>query len=179
MLYLLPVRSSCVCNPCSLAFPKARVNRGRLEPMQGIYQCFLFKRVRLCVVVRKKIKPRSRKERRYISERIGISLRSTLRHNFLSCSRVRVGGGGKDDSPPKSTLMSEEELFRFSFSSFRDGECAFSSDMVEDRSGLGKRSIRRKEFKHGAPVRLNLTRAGVRIPWGSRYFYSGCKVTRL
>jgi len=80
-----------------------------------------------------------------------------------------VGGGGNDDSPPKSTLRSEDELFRFSFSSFRDGECAFSSDMVEDRSELGKRSIRRKEFKHDAPldgVRSNLTRAGVRMAWG-------------
>lgn len=105
------------------------------------------KRVIFCVVLGKKIEPRSKKERRYINERIGISLISTLRHRFLSCSEVRVGGGGKDDSPPKSTLISEEELFRFSFSSFSDGECPFSSDMVEDRSRLGKRSIRRKEFQ--------------------------------
>ena len=104
-------------------------------------------RVRFCLVLGKKIEPRSRKEKRYINERIGTSLISTLRHSFLSCSEVRFGGGGKDDSPPKSTLIPEEDLFRFSFSSFSDGECPFSSDMVEDKSRLGKRSIHWKEFQ--------------------------------
>ena len=107
-------------------------------------------RVRFCVVLSKKIKPRSKKERRYING-IDIILISTLRHNLLSCSEVRFGGGGKDDSPPKSTLISEEELFRFSFSCFRDGACVFSSDMVEERSGLGKEAFAGKNFKHGTP----------------------------
>ena len=182
MLYLLPVRWSWVCNPCSLAFPKSSINHCKLESKHGIYQCFLSKRVRFCAISSKKIEPRSRKEKRYINERIGISLISTLRHNFLSCSEVKVGGGGKDDSPPKSTLISEEELFRFSFSFFDDGECAFSSDMVEGRSGLGNRSIRQKEVRSMA--RRHWMELDECVPCRdsyvvSRYFYFIGEVPRI
>lgn len=54
---------------------------------------------------------------RYISESIGTSLISTFRHNLRSCSGVRVGGGGRVDSPPKSTLE-ESTLSRFSSEAF-------------------------------------------------------------
>ena len=67
------------------------------------------------------------KDKRYINERIGISLKSTFLHSLRSSSGVRVGGGGRLDSPPKSTL-SEAMLPRFSSN---DGTDPFSPDMVE------------------------------------------------
>ena len=66
-------------------------------------------------------------------ESIGTSLISTLRHSRRSSSGVRVGGGGKLDSPPKSTLA-VEMLSRFSSV---DGTDAFSSIMMVLRKDLG------------------------------------------
>lgn len=53
--------------------------------------------------LKKMNEPRSKKEHRYIRVRMGINIRSIFLHNFLSCSGVSVGGGGNDESPPKST----------------------------------------------------------------------------
>jgi len=87
------------------------------------------------LVVRSMYVPRSINDKRYINERIGISLRSTFLHSLRSSSAVKVGGGGKVESPPKS-MSSEVALSRFSRC---EGVDAFSSDMI----GRGRNRLKR------------------------------------
>lgn len=113
-LYLLPVRLSWVVRPWSLAFPaEISLRCIILFPKRGVDTDISYKHnriIRLCVKLLNEIhySPRSKNENRYISERIGISRKSILRHNFFSCSGVKFGGGGRDESPPKSIFSDWE-----------------------------------------------------------------------
>ena len=70
--------------------------------------------------------PRSMNDNRYIRAKIGMSLKSTFRHSLFSSSSVKVGGGGREVSPPKSTPS--EPTTPFSIFASR----SFSKDIVAE-----------------------------------------------
>ena len=98
---------------------------------RSAYRCFLQDHL-LVVFVDQGLQnePRSKKDRRYISDKIGRSLISIFLHNFCSCSGVSCGGGGKLDSPPKSTSP-DEKRGSSPERSTREGAEFFFSDITD------------------------------------------------
>jgi len=117
---------------------------------RNAYRCFL--QDHLLVVFAdqgQQDEPRSKKERRYISDKIGRSLISIFLHNFCSCSGVSCGGGGKPDSPPKSTSL-DEKRGSSPERSTREGAEFFFSDIV-DAGRKQRRDISTVEHSESYP----------------------------
>lgn len=100
ILYRSPVKSSWVTKPCSPAFPDILCLRFVWFKQESklVYRYFLGQhdvqlKFSVTTKVRVKCPPLSKNENIYIKARIGISLRSTLRHIFFSCSTVSPGDG--------------------------------------------------------------------------------------
>lgn len=132
ILYRSPVKSSWVTKPCSPAFPDILCLRFVWFKQESklVYRYFLGQhdvqlKFSVTTKVRVKCPPLSKNENIYIKARIGISLRSTLRHIFFSCSTVSPEGGrisllllGSISSDLSLSPIFELKLSGFSLSSW-------------------------------------------------------------
>ena len=109
--------------------------------------------------------PRSRKEHKYIRLSIGISLKSILFQSLFSSSAVSCGGGGREESPPKSkaSLPSGTTSLAITEAFSASEEYRFSTSlpgMIERMKQGGQRALHSSHLECRIEVRKTLSYPG-------------------